>query len=171
MKARLENNIVKLYRALPTRYIINGMPHNLKKLPESVHEGEGFYNVVVPTITTYQALEDLIESDFDGSQWIQRVRNFTQEEIDAYDDNLVGFDLQKEIGDGVKAANQLKVYLKRTLTVNQFKNARNLLKPVWSSLKNGDWDIAKDEMEALSVPASMTGIKNKIIAKIDNYLA
>ena len=54
IKARNENGTVRIYRQLPTRYLINGVPHNLSKLPVSVAEAEGFHNVVevIPDIFT-----------------------------------------------------------------------------------------------------------------------
>lgn len=171
MKAKLESGTVKIYRQLPTRYNINGVPHNLFKLPVSVAEDEGFFNVVEVIPTTYQAVEDLIESDFDGTNWIQKLRDFTTQEITDYDDNIVRLELQNEILDGVTASNQLKVYLKQNLTVNQYKSAREIMVFVWAQLRNGNWDLAKDELLKVSTPAGkLTDMKNVIMAKIDNYL-
>ena len=174
MKARLEDNIVKMYSQLPTRYMINGIPHNLSKLPESVHEAEGFFNVVTPVITEYQSLIDLVDTDLVGNEWIQRVYDFTAQEVIDYDEaqleSAASNELRTELNDGIEAAHTLKVYLKRQLSVAQYKDARILVRPVWDALRVGDWDIALDEITIID-DANSTVISRKIKTTIENYLA
>jgi hypothetical protein len=80
-------------------------------------------------------------------------------------------DLEEEILDGVKAANKLKVYLKKNLTANQYKNARVTVSPVWEALRRGDWDIALDEMNAINLPNEpYASMKATIVAKLEDYL-
>ena len=153
MKAKLENGTIRLYGSLPTDYPINGIRHNLSVLPIEIINTEGFFEVITPSITQYQRLEPLIPSDFDGTQWIQRVYNFTAQEIADYDDeqieNQTLSTLQQREIDANDFINKLVTSIKRrfdegNLTQNQYKNIRTSLEPVVRFLKLGDWDIAQD---------------------------
>ena len=184
MKAKLENNIVKIYNSLPTRYLINGMPHNLSKLPVGIQEDEGFYEVIVPTITQYQRLEDLIPSDFNGTNWVQRVYDFTAQEVIDYDElqieNAISQDLNTKQQDGetffVQVRNKIRrFYNDGNINQTQYKSIRTSLQPVLQPLRYGDWDVAQDNINAISRPSGQLGnlydfLKNKIDTYIiDNY--
>ena len=64
---------------------------------------------------------------------------------------------------------QLKVYLKRNLSVAQFKSARVQVRGVFEALRVGDWDIALDEIIIID-DANSTAISRKIKSKIENYI-
>jgi tRNA(Ser,Leu) C12 N-acetylase TAN1 len=178
------NNTVRTYNSLPTNYEINGIRHNLRVLPIETVNAEGFYEVVIPTITQYQRLENLIPSDLVGNQWIQRVYNFTQQEIDDYDqeqiDNAIDAIVNTYEADGraffVKLRRKIREYYDDgNITQAQYKNIRTSLQPVIQPLRYGDWDVAQDEINAISRPAGQMGVlydflKNKIDQYIiDNY--
>ena len=108
---------------------------------------------------------------FNGSAVVESI---TQQEIDdraeQEEENAVNTQLQKELQDGIKASNELKVYLKRNLTEAQYKNARAMVRPVWEALRNGDWDIALDEVNAIGVTGAYEDMKAKILEKIQAYI-
>ena len=81
--AKNNNGKVSIYRVLPKDYQINGIKHNLSVLPIETINEQGFFELVVPTITETQRLESLLPTDLIGTQYIQRVYNYTQAEIDA----------------------------------------------------------------------------------------
>ena len=79
-------------------------------------------------------------------------------------------DLEKDIQKGIEASNLLKTYLKRNLTVAQYKNARIIVLPVWIALRNGDFDIALDEMNTIEVTNEpYITMKQTIINKLNEY--
>lgn len=81
--AKEEKGKMKIYATLPKDYQINGIKHNLSVLPIETINAEGFYELIVPTITETQRLEPLLPTDLVGNQYIQRVYDYTQTEIDA----------------------------------------------------------------------------------------
>ena len=82
MKPRLESGIVKKYRTLPTRYLIGNTLINLETASEAIQQSEGFYEVLEATPTQYQSIIPLVETDLINDVWIERLRDWTQEEID-----------------------------------------------------------------------------------------
>ena len=182
--AKNENGTVRIYRALPTNYKINNIRHNLSVLPIETINEQGFYELIVPAITTYQRLEPLIPSDFNGTQWIQRVYDFTAQEIADYDDQQIETQtlstLQQRESDATDFINKVVTAVKRrfdegNLTQAQYKNIRTSLEPVIRFLKLGDWDLAQDTINGISRPAGQMGtlydfLKNKIDQYVtDNY--
>jgi len=51
MKARIENNTIKIYGRLPSKYVTDTMniAGGFDLLPTEIHEQEGFFDVVMPT--------------------------------------------------------------------------------------------------------------------------
>ena len=99
--------------------------------------------------------------------------SITQQEIDdaaeAEAEQSVSNDLQTELNDGIEAAHKLKIYLKRNLSAANYKASRVLLRPVWESLRMGDWDIALDEITVID-DANSNAHTQKIKTRIENYL-
>jgi hypothetical protein len=180
MKARLENTIVKLYGSLPTYYKINNVPHNLRNLSVETQEAEGFYSVNTPTITVYQRLEALIPSDFNGTEWVQRVYNFTAQEIIDYDETQVenaiaqALDIREQ--DGIALFKRLRNLVNRkhsdaVISNAQYKGIRNTLQPALQPLRYGDWDIAQDNIDDIAPPSGqLLALYTFIKDKIDTYV-
>ena len=80
--AKEDKGVVRIYNVLPKDYQINGIKHNLSVLPIETINEQGFYELIVPTITENQRLEELLPSDLIGTQYIQRVYDYTQAELD-----------------------------------------------------------------------------------------
>jgi len=181
MKARLENTVIKFYNVLPKRYLINGVLHNLEVLPIETQQAEGFYNVIQPTVTQYQRLETLIASDFNGSEWVYRVYNFTAQEIIDFDnqqaENIITNDLDAKERDGEKFFKELRNLVRKhynlgNITGPQYKGIRTLLQPAIQPLRYGDWDLCQDNLNAITPPsnAKMLTLYNFIKNKVDSYI-
>ena len=181
MKARLENSIVRFYNRLPERYFINGVPHNLQKLPTSVQNDEGFFNVIIPVITQYQRMETLLETDFNGSDWVYRIYNFNAQEIIDQDDKVIentitqNLDKYQEDGEAFfkKIGNAIRrKYNDGDISTAQYKGIRVSLQPALQPLRYGDWDIAQDNVNAITPPTNqkLLLIYNLIKDKIDIYV-
>jgi hypothetical protein len=160
MKAKNKNGTVVIYSTLPTYYVLNGTPINLHSLAQnpanlSTIEAEGFYDVVVPSITVYQRLEPLIPTDFDtpSKTWIQRVYDFTAQEIIDYDnqviDNAIDSNFNQQETNGQDAARALRRYIQRqfndaVITETQYENIEDSLTPVHNWLQRGRVQRAKN---------------------------
>lgn len=77
----------------------------------------------------------------------------------------------KELSDGLTSSKELVVFIKRLgLTDAQLLNAKKTLLPVYKALKDGMWDLAKEEIANITRPAGAFGTAyDKIKTKIDNY--
>ena len=178
--AKNNNGTIRVYGSLPTDYPINGIRHNLSVLPIEIINSEGFFEVIIPSITQYQRLEPLQVSDFNGTQWIQRVYDFTAQEIADYDDQLIENQalslLQQRESEGINFINKTVTAIKRrydegNLTQTQYKNIRTSLEPVIRFLKLGDWDLAQDTINGISRPSGQMGILYDFLKnKIDEYV-
>ena len=181
------NGEVKIFSDQSTlfkNYEINGIRHNLSVLPIETKNAEGFFELVQPTITVYQRLIDLELGDLVGNQWIQRVYDFTAQEIADYDDAQIENQalqlIQQRESDGNAFFYKVVTAIKRrydegNLTNAQYKNIRSSLKDVLLPLKFGDWDLAQDAINAINRPSGAMGVlydflKNKIDSYVlDNY--
>lgn len=82
MKARLENGTVKKYGSLPTRYLIGNTLINLETASVEIQQNEGFYEVQEAILVEYQSKEPLVDTDLIDNIWVERIRDWSQEEID-----------------------------------------------------------------------------------------
>ena len=176
--AKIENGTVKIFNILPIIYknIIN-----FKKADIETINAKGFYEVVVPTITQYQRLEPLEVADLIGNQFIQRVYDFTQAEIDAYDEQQENQTVQQLLdqfeADGNEFYREVAVLVKKnydngTITQTQYKAIRVVLEPALRPLKLGDFDIAQDNINAINRPSgTLAPLYDFVKNKIDNYLS
>ena len=109
---------------------------------------------------------------FNGSAVVESI---TQQEIDdraeLEAEQTALNEFYKELQDGEKASYELIGYIKRlNLTSAQLLNAKKVLLPVYTALKNGMWDVAKEQVALINRPAgALGGVYDKIKARIDNY--
>jgi len=174
--AKIENGTVKT-KSLPRIYeiIINFIKADIATI-----NSKGFYEVVIPTITQYQRLIPLEVTDLVGNQFIQRVYDFTQAEIDAYDEQQETQTVQQLLDtfetDGIEFYREVAVLVKKnydngTITETQYKAVRVTLEPALRPLKLGDFDIAQDNINAITRPNGILGqLYDFVKNKIDNYL-
>ena len=66
-------------------------------LDASIHDADGFKDIVTPSITEYQRLLPLIPTDFANNVFTRRTEDFTQTEIDEQDAAKVKEEKIKEI--------------------------------------------------------------------------
>lgn len=181
MKAKLENGTVKIYNLLPTVYenIIN-----FRKSSIEVQQEKGFFDVVEPVKTVYQRYGGLLPEHFDsgGKVWIKVIVDFSQQEIDTYDEQQLDSDEsaiedQQFTSDGEQLYRRIRYEVRRryknnVITEVQFNLIKKSLRPAVLPLKDGDWDIAKELVDALTEPANaqLLAILNVVKNKIDTYI-
>ena len=131
-------------------------------LDNSIHELDGFYDIVTPTITEYQRLVNL---HFDTDHFTYDIEDFTQEEIDAHDqqkeDNEADSKYQEHLEKGLNFHRRsYKKVWKRVLKDRDTNNklskskGRKLFRwfePVWNNLKNGDFREAEKSVVKILV--------------------
>lgn len=125
MKAKLTNGQVIEYNNLPTSYNINGLKVNLRSLSEISIKGQGFYDVLVPTLGADEVLEPLIESDFSNELWTKRKRSLTAQEITERDENISQSDKEQLINAGFDVAVQGKNINFSRAELNDFITMKN----------------------------------------------
>jgi hypothetical protein len=128
--ARLINGIVKK-QLLPTSYMIGRTKINLRTASLEIQQSEGFYEVVEAVIGANQELIPLIASDLIGSKYVERIRDFSQQEIDdkiALDlVNQNNQEVESQLNKGRSLAVEIFVFIRKHtgLTDNQ-KSILNL---------------------------------------------
>ena len=103
------------------------------------------------------------------------VESITQQEIDnkteaeTQETNLTN--ARKELSDGQDASIELMAYIKGLgLTGTPLLNAKKALLPVYKALKDGIWDLAKEEIAKIARPNGNFGtVYDTIKTRIDGY--
>jgi len=146
----------------------------------SLHELDGFFPVVYPPKTDSQKYDELILSDFNNilDQWDVRVINLSPSEIEIKKLNEISIKLGIYLFDGheyFRTARNMnyKIFQDGDITANQLKEFTVLLLPVYSSLSDGFWDIALDQMNNIPTPVipALLFRYNDIIADIQTYIS
>ena len=178
MKAININGKIKLYGKLPNVW---GNIINFSKSSEEVIKEKGFFDVIQPILTTYQKQGDIFFDDI-NKIFTYTVIDFTQEEIERYDESKLDNDIsaKKEMkyeDDGQRLYRKIKNRIRRkldnsTITLNQFNAIRRTLRPEILPLTTGDWDIAQENLNALTPPtnAKLLAILNNIKGQVDDYI-
>ena len=154
--AKQTGDIIRIYRSLPTDYFIGRTKINLKTASVEIQQSQGFYEVVEATIGANQEKENLIPSDLVDNQYIERVRNFTQQEIDdkiALDlVNQNNQEVENQLNKGRTLAIDIFVFVRKHtgLTVNQ----KSILKALAILLYQGDIEQSIIDFGAISRPAT-----------------
>lgn len=121
---------------------------NLQKL------GEFYFDTVSDTITYYIVNKTQEELDADAAQAIITAQIAADNDIDATLEN-------KYMEDGILLYRRVKFEIRRRLTNNvitlaQYNSLRRFIHPAILPLNTGDWDIANDNMIALTPPTNAT---------------
>lgn len=178
--AVIDSGIVRKFDDYPKVW---GQSINITRTPLE-WESYGFYPVQEPVISDYQSLIPLIPSDFDdiNDVFVHRVYDFTQEEIDEKDQLLADTDsyaneARIEIQDGELFVWRIKSLIKRrvadnTITAVNGKGFRRNLRPIIPMIKEGEWDLAKEDLDAMTPGDSgVLSVLNEIRAMVDNYIS
>lgn len=170
------------------KYWENPPVNNLRDATEGVLYTLGFRDLVIPTITETQYLGELYK-DTIFDVYTYKVIEKTQEEID-YDvaQNNLLLEAQLDLDDFATLEDKYeedgKILYKRikhrirrllangTITLAQFNTVRRFLRPAILPLTTGDWDIAKENVDALTVPTNvkLLAILNKVKELINDYI-
>lgn len=91
MKARIENNTIRIYSRLPSKYVTETMniAGGFDLLPTEIHEQEGFFDVVTPAFDPKLQLLGEIYFDEENRVFTYPVINKTAEEIEAEETNRI----------------------------------------------------------------------------------
>jgi len=146
------------------------------------HIADGFYNVVIPTLAEHQKIDYNLENGtIENDVFTYAIITLTQAEIDAQlleEENRPILDLlEKFESDGNTFYNDVKLLVKKhhtkgTITDAQFKSIRVVLEPAMRPLKLGDFDIAQDNINAITRPSgTLAPLYDFVKDKIDNYLS
>jgi hypothetical protein len=181
MKAIEINNKIVVYRILPK--VWNDTTNFRSSTNQELYD-LGFRNVVIPNITQYQRI-GVIFLDEINDVYTYTVIEFSQQEIDDFDDNLLSNDNSSVTEDvhvekGKIMYRRLKSKIRRAkdlgvITPNQFNLIYKPLRKALVWLNSGDWDIAKDNLDSLQEPTNqklldiLNAIKNKINTYIVNH--
>jgi len=122
-------------------------------------------------------LPDEIEGDFIRPEYQngQLIETWTQADQDAEDEQTRSTESDQGEREGMSICKQIRDFIvtkrhKGQISGGQFKNIRITLRPVFDSLRSGDWDIAEDEINAIQRPSGDLGlVYDKIKTEIEEY--
>lgn len=96
---------------------------------------------------------------------------------EARQDALIDLKLESRKVDGVDYFRKIRNLIQRnldngTITTNQLRGIKNILQPALLPLKDGNWDIAQDSINAITPPtnAKMLSLYTKVKTDIDAYV-
>jgi hypothetical protein len=187
-KAHNKNGTVKIMNRLPESWTKeNGQDIiNFRKSTDAELEALGIFDVKLNPITEHQRYKNsLIPDDFDepNKLWIMPIIDFTAEEVITHDEQKLDSDETASEEDQRKADGELFVVRLKNrirrrrksenLSLEQYKTARLLVFPMSAYLKDGQWDLAKDDIDAIphQGSAKIRSIIETAQTKIDNYIA
>ena len=176
--AKQVNGTVRKYGVLPLTFenILN-----FRKADIQTINNKGFYEVIEPVITQYQRLIPLEVGDFSNSVWTHRIYDFTQQEIDDFDQAQLDSDSSAEkystrISDG---QTQYKRFVDKiirdkdnsVITGGQALNVILNFNEGMQYLKDGFQEATKNVVQAIA-PANQYEIdlQTLIINKLTDYI-
>ncbi len=151
------------------------------KQPIEVHNSEGFFEVVKPSITNYQRHIGLIPSDFANKKYTHRLYHFTQDEIDDYDQKQLDQDqssqfFQNRKLDGEVLIDRFSAFIYRkhvedNVPIGQIIVALEFFYDALTPLKWGYFELSIKRLNALQSPnQQITDLKTLIIANVTDKL-
>lgn len=173
------NGQIRVFNTLPKVW---NNTINFRASTESDLYALGFRDIVKPSITEYQRYGALLPEHLANEVYIYPVIDFTQAEIDSYDqrqlDNdssankLINYRSDGEIWNKRIWDRIMREYDSGNLTENQFNTISNSLFDAILPLNFGQWKIAKSRVDALPIPsnAKLLAILNKTKQIIDDYI-
>lgn len=146
-----------------------------------LHEVDGWYDVVTPTITDTEKLGDPYFDDVNGV-FTYYILNKTPEELAAYQEEQLNKDLAQQVidrrrADGVDGFNKVKAIIERKFrtgeaTAAQALSADKYFHSFIKDLNFGSWHIVQAKLveEEPNVIAAYQTLFNQIKTKVDNYI-
>ena len=178
--AKQENGTVRVYTTLPKTFenIINFQKADIETI-----NSKGFYELVIPTITEHQRYGGLSPNDFDAVNevWVKPIIDFTQAEIDAYEQSKEDSDASAQKVSNFKADGQtehkriwdriMRLYDNGQLNDTQFNAISDLLFDALLPLELGLWKVAQARVDALPVGTGILAtIRTTVKGIIDDYV-
>ena len=176
---------VKKFTTLPDFWVNpNGSPTNsFHKASEARHELNGFFPYDNPTLTEYQSLELLIDTDFNGTskEFEHRKRDWSQQEIDDHEQQKLDEDptakrYETRIADGYKQFKRFVDHILREKDEGNITPQKALLsiatfEPAMQHLKDGWQELTKQKVNALVLtePFDIT-LQAMIITTLTTYI-
>jgi len=180
MKARKENNIIKVYNSLPKRWEgVTGNYENFKKASNEIHIAEGFLDLIRPNKTEYQRYGEILDKD---TYFEYDVIDFTQEEIEEYDQNQLDQDesankYTKRVQDGKKQYKRFVDLVIREKDNNPDYKGSDALTTILlfndalQYLKDGLQEVSRSLVKDLEPTEDFDiELKDKIKDKLNNYI-
>lgn len=177
------NGQIKIYNQIPNEWNTpDGVKIvNFRQSTEQERYDLGFRDLIQPTIGQYQK-RDSIYFDSVNDVFTYAVKDFTQSEIDTYDQNQLDGDSSavkimtykedgemwnKRIWDRI-----MREYDSGDLNNTQFNTISTSLFDATLPLYFGQWKIAKSRVDALPTPsnAKLLAILNKVKQIINDYI-
>ena len=179
---------IKIFHKIPN-FDADTNSIGINSLTDLQLEAYGYFDVIDNPITVYQRYGKLLPEHLVGNQYVTPIEDFTAQEVIDYDlqqiviaEQQLANDASAQIEmtfrqDGEQAYNRIKYKIKRantdgTITKNQYKLVRKFLSPAIYPLNFGDWDIAQDNLNALTPPtnAKLLFILNKVKQIVNDYI-
>ena len=175
-------NSIKIFNSLPTSFA--GVSKNFQRtdmyqtLSNAIHEADGFYDVVVPTIN--DATQKLGTIFFNVDHFTYPIVAKTQQEQDDYtqqqeDADAASTFFNQRKADGEIYLDRFNAYVYRQVVNSQITkpqaiSALNFFYDALHPLKMGYFELAQTKVTALSGNAQITALKNKILTNLSDYL-
>ncbi len=151
------------------------------KQPIAIHNEEGFYEVVSPSITNYQRLIPLIPIDLAGTQYTHRIYNFNAQERTDYDQRQLDKDqsaqfFQQRKSEGEVLIDRFSAFIYRkhvedNVPINEIIFALEFFYDAIQPLKDGYFELAIKRLNVLtSTNQDILDLKAQIITQITDKL-
>ena len=176
-------NSIKIFNSLPTSFA--GVSKNFQRtdmyqtLSNAIHEADGFYDVVVPTIN--DATQKLGTIFFNVDHFTYPIVAKTQQEQDNYAQQQEDADqasqfFTQRIADGDIYIQRLNAFVYRKVVNAEITKAQavtvlNFFYESIMPLKFGYFELAKTKTTALvTANPDLIALKNKIISELTDYI-
>jgi len=179
MKAITVNSEIIVRSQIPN--IWNNV-HNYNSVNNTAQQiADGWRDVVEPSKTNYQK-NGAIFYDGGNDNYTYAVVDFSAQEIIDYDQNVLDNDADSQLEDthiveGLKMSKRIKNAIRRdytnaVITKTQFNGFKRNLRSSMTFLKEGEWDLAKEDLDALAVPSDpdVNALLTSIKANVDEYV-
>ncbi len=172
------NGQIRVFNTLPKVW---NNTINFRASTESDLYALGFRDIVQPNLTQYQK-RDTIYMDTVNDVFTYAIKDFTQAEIDAYDQTQLDNDNSANKLLDYKSDGQLwnkriwdrvmREYDSGNLTNNQFEGISNTLFDALLPLELGLWKVAKSRLDVITPPTNtkMLAILDKAKQIINDYI-
>lgn len=177
------NGKITIYNKIPRTFTLqnNVIINGFKSTTKAYRYTLGFRDIVQPTLTVYQK-KGVIFFDLGNDYFTYPIIDFTQDQIDAYDQSQLDNDIsaikiRNYKSDGELANKRIwdrimREYDSGNITEAQFKGISETLFDALMPMNYGLWKVTKSRVDAITPPgnAQMLAILDKVKEIVDNYI-